>query len=139
MDSKRIKIEARTYLKGIAHHQQQLANALSRAELSALLAQLGTHQQQLAAVQSENQLLIVCDAIHQLVENTPILRHLLVSHEINVEQTQQERAFKLKHIKNTEQNKLADQKMAAKLDNQMKKVMGKMDKALKSMSVEDGK
>lgn len=138
MNSKRIKIETRTYLKGIAHHQPQLAKALSATQFSALLTQLSTHQQQLATAQSESQLLTACDAIHQLVENTPILRQHLVPPETNVTQTQHARAIKLKHWQNTAKRKEADAKMKAKLDNQMKKVREKLDEALKGMSGEGG-
>ena len=136
MNSKRIKIEARTYLKGIIYHQQQLADALSTAELTTLLTQLSTHQQQLTAAESESQLLTACDAIHQLVENTPILRHHLVPPETNVEKTQHARAIKLKHWQNTAQTTQADPKMKANLDNQMKKVRRELDEALKGMSGE---
>ncbi len=112
------------------------SSALGAQQTAALLAEVATLHEQLATAQSQNELLTACDAIHQLVENTPILRQHLVSREINVTQTQHARAIKLKHWQNTAKTKHADPKMKAKLDNQMKKVIGKIDEALKGMSVE---
>jgi len=114
MNENRIKVEATIYLKGIAHMHKQLATTLNPIEGALLVQTLAMLSQQVPAIQSEAQLLALCDTIHNLVEELSALRDVLVPEQSDIARNRQARAVTINDIISTQ--KPLDQRRLALID-----------------------
>ena len=88
--------------------------------------------QQTATIQTETQLLMLCDTIHKLVEEVPALRELLLAPQTNVTETQEYRAVTINDISATQQQ--AHQRFLAIIDQRLDKPRQQLNDALPKLN-----
>ena len=99
--------------------------ALVVQSLSALFQQTGT-------IQTDAQLLTLCDTIHKLVEEVPALRELLLDPQTNVTETQEYRAITINDISATQQQ--THQRFLAIIDQRLDKPRQQLNHALPKLN-----
>ena len=96
MNNTQIMKQAIDLLEQISEDPDYFAQEIGPIDGALVVQTLSALFQQTATIQTETQLLMLCDTIHKLVEEVPALRELLLAPQTNVTETQEYRAVTIK-------------------------------------------
>ena len=133
MNEKDISHQAIDLLEQISEDADYMAEEIGPTDGAIVIQRLAALSQQASTIQSESQLLALCDSIHKLAEEMPALRDLLIPEDSDVDQMQKDRFFTQESFNKTSAQQQADSKALGTLQQQLTKTEKKLEAHIKRL------
>ena len=132
MNNTQIMKQAIDLLEQISEDPDYFAQEIGPIDGALVVQTLSALSQQSATMQTEAELLRLCDTMHKLVEELPALRELLLTRQSNVIETQEYRSVTIHDI--TTIQKQAHQRFLAMIHQRLDKPCQQLNDALPKLN-----